>query len=279
MCYVASSWKRGLLAFPVLANLLIMGGVYYSFLQGYVLPTAKTIWVWSALAGVHVLLLLTLTCLILVVVTDPGSVPASLEDTISTGLTQGLLSNMNPVDFAYGQVTFCSKCNRHRPPRAHHCAVCDRCVLRYDHHCPWVGNCIGLYNVRYFLQYLIYLSLSSLSIGLLSLFPLLHSIHDVHLMVSTVMGLASGLAVGLFSLLQLTLLLTNSTTLEARTGHNIFDLSCYDNCTQVCGTKFLCCIFPCPTRPMVDGVFYPLQVRLEDGEKLVVKERLLLHRP
>lgn len=29
----------------------------------------------------------------------------------------------------------CSKCLVMRPPRAHHCKVCQKCVLRYDHHC------------------------------------------------------------------------------------------------------------------------------------------------
>lgn len=29
-----------------------------------------------------------------------------------------------------GEVRFCQKCGRHKPPRAHHCRVCRRCVLR-----------------------------------------------------------------------------------------------------------------------------------------------------
>lgn len=36
-----------------------------------------------------------------------------------------------------GEARFCSKCGRHKPPRAHHCRLCKRCVLRMDHHCPW----------------------------------------------------------------------------------------------------------------------------------------------
>lgn len=277
MCYVASTWKRVILALPVLANLGLMATVYYCFVQGFILNVNKTVAVWTALAAVHVLALLTLGSLLMVLFTDPGGVPESLETTIETGLTQGLLSNMNPVDFAYGQVTFCAKCNRPRPPRAHHCTVCDRCVLRYDHHCPWVGNCIGLFNVRYFLQYLLYCTLTALCVGLLSLFALFNDPQDIYLLISSVMGLAAGAAIGGFSTMQVALLTYNATTLEFRaSGFNIFDMSCRENCQQVCGRRVLCWLLPVPTRPLVDGVFYPLQVRLQDGERLEVRGRLLL---
>ena len=32
----------------------------------------------------------------------------------------------------------CRKCKVFKPPRAHHCSICQRCVLKMDHHCPWV---------------------------------------------------------------------------------------------------------------------------------------------
>lgn len=36
----------------------------------------------------------------------------------------------------------CDKCQDVKPPRAHHCSVCKRCVFRYDHHCKWINNCV-----------------------------------------------------------------------------------------------------------------------------------------
>ena len=31
--------------------------------------------------------------------------------------------------------SICKKCISPKPPRAHHCSVCNKCVLKMDHHC------------------------------------------------------------------------------------------------------------------------------------------------
>ncbi|XP_045784844.1 palmitoyltransferase ZDHHC16 isoform X2 [Maniola jurtina] len=53
--------------------------------------------------------------------------------------------------------SICKKCISPKPPRTHHCSVCDRCVLCMDHHCPWLNNCVGYYNARYFFLYMAYM--------------------------------------------------------------------------------------------------------------------------
>lgn len=63
--------------------------------------------------------------------------------------------------------TVCGRCEAYRPPRAHHCRVCKRCVRKMDHHCPWINNCVGELNQKYFLLFLAYVGLSGLYVLLL----------------------------------------------------------------------------------------------------------------
>lgn len=53
-----------------------------------------------------------------------------------------------------------------KPPRAHHCSICDRCIMKMDHHCPWVGGCVGFNNHKLFLQFLVYTASGCLYTGL-----------------------------------------------------------------------------------------------------------------
>ena len=55
----------------------------------------------------------------------------------------------------------CKRCDEIKPARTHHCMMCDKCVFAMDHHCPWVNNCLGAENYRYFLLFLVYLTIGS----------------------------------------------------------------------------------------------------------------------
>jgi palmitoyltransferase len=57
-------------------------------------------------------------------------------------LDQYVLERNLPIQCrAYnGMYRICEKCFMIKPDRAHHCSVCDSCVLKMDHHCPWFAT-------------------------------------------------------------------------------------------------------------------------------------------
>ncbi|KAK0254899.1 Eukaryotic peptide chain release factor GTP-binding subunit [Friedmanniomyces endolithicus] len=66
---------------------------------------------------------------------------------------------------------YCKSCIIWRPPRAHHCRVCDACIETQDHHCVWLNNCVGRRNYRFFFAYV---GFASVCCVLLIIFTLVH---------------------------------------------------------------------------------------------------------
>ena len=55
----------------------------------------------------------------------------------------------------------CGTCNCVKPPRTHHCSICEACILGMDHHCPWMNNCVGLRNLKSFILFNFYVMVCS----------------------------------------------------------------------------------------------------------------------
>ncbi|KAM6365114.1 palmitoyltransferase ZDHHC7-like isoform 2-T2 [Pluvialis apricaria] len=110
-------------------------------------------------AAFNLIVLLLLACHTRAVLADPGVVPLPGTAIDFSDLRSGAwrTPELNQEDW-----TVCDRCEAYRPPRAHHCRVCHRCVRRMDHHCPWINNCVGELNQKYFIQFLFYTGLASL---------------------------------------------------------------------------------------------------------------------
>ncbi|CAJ1460435.1 unnamed protein product [Effrenium voratum] len=117
-------------------------------------------------------------------------------------------------------------CFRSKPPRAHHCSVCKRCVLKMDHHCPWINNCVGFNNYRYFCLFMLYLALGCLYVVVMGYHLFLRSVVPLRpgirvsackeqcMTLSWLISLCIFLALCLLGGFHLYLVLTNQTTIE-----------------------------------------------------------------
>ncbi|CDR93698.1 DHHC zinc finger domain containing protein, putative [Babesia bigemina] len=130
-----SSGRRSRLAVPV-DSICVFLLTYALALQAQWTTTALALKLWPDHRFVTVL---TITCHTatlslamwshwMCATTDPGYIPALKDEhLIYDALRWGF--------------TDCNKCRSIRPRRAHHCRICNRCVLHMDHHCPWISNC------------------------------------------------------------------------------------------------------------------------------------------
>ncbi|KAM5229207.1 palmitoyltransferase ZDHHC4 [Ctenodactylus gundi] len=93
-------------------------------------------------------------------VTDPGTITKANEPFC--------LQVYEFDEMMFPKNVKCSTCDLRKPARSKHCSVCNRCVHRFDHHCVWVNNCIGAWNTRYFVLYLVTLTASAAAVAVVS---------------------------------------------------------------------------------------------------------------
>jgi hypothetical protein len=56
----------------------------------------------------------------------------------------------------------CRQCHIIKVCGTVHCSVCHKCVYMKDHHCIWFNQCIGQFNLKYFMLFTFYLFFGSL---------------------------------------------------------------------------------------------------------------------
>ncbi|KAK2154919.1 hypothetical protein NP493_2124g00008 [Ridgeia piscesae] len=87
-------------------------------------------------------------------------------------------------------VSICKVCIAPKPPRTHHCSVCQKCVLKMDHHCPWLNNCVGFYNHRYFFLFSVYMCAAAFYVSIIT-YPLFAIVTGSNTVTSNIHNLPS----------------------------------------------------------------------------------------
>ncbi|GMY14509.1 probable protein S-acyltransferase 16 [Fagus crenata] len=204
------------------------------------------------------------------VFTDPGRVPSTYAPDIE--------DSDNPIHEIKrkgGDLRYCQKCSHYKPPRAHHCRVCRRCVLRMDHHCIWINNCVGHANYKVFFVFVVYAVIACiyslvLLVGSLTIDPTKDEKQsgDSFRIAYVISGLLLvPICVALSVLLgwHIYLILHNKTTIEyhegvramwlAEKGGDVYthpyDLGVYENLSTVLGPNILTWV--CPTSRHIDS--------------------------
>ncbi|CAF4580981.1 unnamed protein product, partial [Rotaria magnacalcarata] len=191
-----------------------------------------------------------------------------------------------------GSIRYCFICRCIKPDRAHHCSVCEKCVLRYDHHCPWTNSCISYGNYKYFILFLAWALIFCIFVAGTSFeyFILFwqnvtnmeqtqnHSMSSsgkFHLLFLFFVAIVFAISISSLFFYHLFLIGKNRTTVESYRApiftngpqKDGFDLGFKQNFQEIFGNSFMKAIAPIFTT-RGDGVNYPINTMiLEDLEQ------------
>ncbi|XP_075927428.1 palmitoyltransferase ZDHHC3-like isoform X1 [Petromyzon marinus] len=175
MAVTLSRWPDPCGIFCALLTYACVGYAEYACLAAVILPGYSGSGWWRYLhASLYTLdILFLLAAHTRALLADPGVVPLPATAIDFSDIRSS--ATRNGAELASESWTVCNRCEAYRPPRAHHCRVCQRCIRRMDHHCPWINNCVGELNQKYFIQFLVYTGIASIYALLLVLAKLVTS--------------------------------------------------------------------------------------------------------
>ncbi|KAH9768468.1 putative protein S-acyltransferase 15 [Citrus sinensis] len=242
------------LSVPIIAVFLLLGFVYYITIFIFIKD-------WAGLqtsAGLLNALIFTLLLCLCVfsfsvaVAADPGHVPSAYVPDVEDD-SGGASSDQELKKAAERRQ--CDKCSAYKPPRAHHCKVCRRCVLRMDHHCLWINNCVGHWNYKAFFLLVFYATSGSI----------------YSMVFCGTVVLALSLILGTLLGWHIYLIIHNMTTIEYHEGiraawlakksglsyRHPFDVGVYKNISLVLGSNMLTWLCPTAISHLKDGTSFP----------------------
>ncbi|XP_059666049.1 probable protein S-acyltransferase 15 [Cornus florida] len=263
------------LSIPVFSVFLLVGFVYYITVFIFI---DNWLGLQSSAGSLNALIFtflafLSLFSFFVCILTEPGGVPSTYVPDVEDSQVCEQEPKKTGVHLRH-----CDKCSAYKPPRAHHCRVCRRCVLRMDHHCLWINNCVGHRNYKAFVVLVLYATMASIysSVIVVSCCALQTDTSGrapLKIFYISCLAMIVSLSLTLGTLLSwhIYLIMHNMTTIEyyegkraawlARKSGQIyrhpFDVGAYRNIALILGPSMLKWLCPTAVSHLKDGINFP----------------------